>query len=671
MALVEVKDLRVDIPLPGGVLHPVRGVDFTLERGETLGIVGESGSGKSLTALALMGLAPARAQVRAGALRLGDRDLLGMGPHEMARSVRGSRMAMIFQEPMTSLNPVYTIGRQLTETMLLHRPVSALEATERAIRLLERVGITGAAGRLGQYPHQLSGGQRQRVMIAMALMNGPELLIADEPTTALDVTVQAQILRLLAELQRELGMALILITHNLGVVSRVADRVAVMYAGEFVETGGTAALFGAPLHPYTRGLLASIPRSGQVEPGARLGAIPGIVPSLLGRLQGCAFAARCEHARAACRVSAPPLRRAGPERAWRCVMEEDETAAVAHGAAAGAPPRRGGASAAAPLLSATDIHCHFSVKRGLFARPRRLQAVNGVTLEIARGETVAVVGESGCGKTTLARILLGLVVPQRGEVLLDGVPLAGADARAVARRMQPIFQDPYSSLNPRRTLGEIIRRPLDVHGIGTPEERRRKVDRMMALVGLHARLRHNYPNQLSGGQRQRAAIARAIIMEPELVICDEPTSALDVSVQSQILNLLLDLRDELNLTYLLITHDLAVVQHMATRVAVMYLGEIVESAGAREVFAAPRHPYTQALLASVPTVTPGAGIPDNRMGQSYPDPLELPAGCRFHPRCPRAMPVCSVAAPAGSVRGGACVRCHLYPVCPEPQPRAA
>jgi peptide/nickel transport system ATP-binding protein len=386
------------------------------------------------------------------------------------------------------------------------------------------------------------------------------------------------------------------------------------------------------------------------------------VPSLIGEIRGCAFAARCEHAREACRTAAPPRREAGAGLAYRCVMTQDEAAAAVSGVVGG--PRSGAAgrraSESAPLLSATGVHCRFSVRRGLFGKKRQLNAVNGVSLAISRGETVAVVGESGCGKTTLARILLGLIEPQEGEVLFDGAPLAGSEPRTVARRMQPIFQDPYSSLNPRRTLSEIIRRPLDVHGIGTPEERRRKVERMMSLVGLHGRLTHSYPSQLSGGQRQRAAIARAIIMEPQLVICDEPTSALDVSVQSQILNLLLDLRDELSLTYLLITHDLAVVQHMATRVAVMYLGEIVESGSAREVFAAPRHPYTQALLASAPTVTPGAGIPDNRVGQSYPDPLHLPSGCRFHPRCPRAMPVCASAAPAVAEQRGTRVSCHLY-----------
>jgi peptide/nickel transport system ATP-binding protein len=566
---------------------------------------------------------------------------------------------------MTSLNPVYTVGRQLTETMLLHRACSAAEATERAVRLLERVGITGAAGRLGQYPHQLSGGQRQRVMIAMALMNDPELLIADEPTTALDVTIQAQILRLLAELQQEFGMAMILITHNLGVVSRVAHKVAVMYAGEFVETGTAAALFRDPHHPYTRGLLASIPKAGVNEPGSRLGSIPGIVPSLVGVVRGCAFAARCDHARDACRGEQPPLRHAGEGHVYCCVMTPPE-------AREAVPARIDRTHAAAaqrarePLLAARDLHCRFQVKRGLFSKPQPLHAVNGVDLEIERGEIVAVVGESGCGKSTLARALLGLIAPNEGQVHFDGAPLRSLAARGVARRMQPIFQDPYSSLNPRRTLGEIIRRPLDVHGVGSRAERRRKVETMMALVGLPPRLVHNYPNQLSGGQRQRAAIARAIIMEPEVVICDEPTSALDVSVQSQILNLLLDLRDELGLTYLLITHDLAVVEHMATRVAVMYLGEIVETGPAVDVFAAPKHPYTQSLLASALTVTPGAGVPDNRIGLAFPNPLEMPAGCKFHPRCPAALPVCASApAPIVGAAGGF-VRCHLHAEAPRP-----
>jgi len=656
--LLTVADLRVDIPLARGVLHPVRGVSFELARGETLGIVGESGCGKSLTALALMGLLPPAARVSAAALALGGTDLLTLSQARYAREVRGSRMAMIFQEPMTSLNPVYTIGRQLTEAMRLHRACTRAEATERAAHLLERVGISGARRRLNQYPHQLSGGQRQRVMIAMALMNEPELLIADEPTTALDVTIQAEILRLLAQLREELGMALVLITHNLGIVSRIADRVAVMYAGEVVESGPTTELFADPLHPYTRGLLASVPQPGATAPGSRLGSIRGIVPSLIGEIGGCAFRARCDHARDAC-VETPPNRAPTAGRAYRCVMEPAEARAAMPAAGEGGV-ETGRTPEAVTLLAAHDLACHFSVKPGLFAKPQRLSAVNGVSLELKRGEVLALVGESGCGKTTLARMLLGLLPPDEGRVTLDGADVSTLDHRAVARKVQPIFQDPYSSLNPRHTIGEIIRRPLDVHALGEPRERGERVEEMMARVGLPRRLTHSYPNQLSGGQRQRAAIARAIIMRPEIVVCDEPTSALDVSVQSQILNLLKDLRDSLELSYLLITHDLAVVEHMADRVAVMYLGEIVETGGASEIFRAPRHPYTQALLASALTVTPAAGIPDNRMGGTFPNPLEPPSGCKFHPRCPAAMAVCSSRAPAVTGTHDAFVRCHLY-----------
>jgi peptide/nickel transport system ATP-binding protein len=668
--LLTVEDLRVELPLSHGVLHPVRGVSFELQRGQTLGIVGESGCGKSLTALALMGLLPGAARITAAKLQLEGRDLLAMSQAELARTVRGSRVAMIFQEPMTSLNPVYTIGRQLTEAMTLHRQCTHAEALSRAIELLERVGISGAARRMGQYPHQISGGQRQRVMIAMALMNEPEVLIADEPTTALDVTIQAQILRLLAELKEELGMGLVLITHNLGIVSRVADRVAVMYAGEFVETGRTADLFSDPMHPYTRGLLAAIPKAGTSRASARLGSIRGIVPSLVGHIRGCAFAARCDYARAGC-VEAPPVRTGGPERTYRCVMDVAEARAVR--AVAAASPTSGARTfpeRSVPLIAAQDIVCHFTVKRGLLGKAQRLSAVNGVTLEVRHGEVLALVGESGCGKTTLARVLLGLLPSQSGQVKYSGAPIEALGLRALARKVQPIFQDPYSSLNPRRTVGEIIRRPLDVHDVGSRDQRAGRVRDMMALVGLSERLLHSYPNQISGGQRQRAAIARAIVMHPEVVICDEPTSALDVSVQSQILNLLTDLLDELDLAYLLITHDLAVVRHMATRVAVMYLGEIVETGAASAVFESPRHPYTQALLASALTVTPGAGVPDNRMGASFPNALEMPSGCKFHPRCPAAMPICSSSSPPVTGTEEAFVRCHLYPVA-GPAPYAA
>jgi peptide/nickel transport system ATP-binding protein len=661
---LEVRDLRVDIPTATGDLHAVRGIDFALEKGETLGIVGESGSGKSLTALSLMGLLPPAASRSAAALSLAGEDLLAFSEQDMARRIRGNRAAMIFQEPMTSLNPVYSIGRQLTEVMMLHRGVSRAVATERAMYLLERVGIPAPESRLGQYPHQLSGGQRQRVMIAMALMNEPDLLIADEPTTALDVTIQAEILRLLAELQRELGMSMILITHDLGIVSRVADDVAVMYAGEIVETGRTDALFRDPRHPYTQGLLRCIPEPGRAMPGMRLGSIPGMVPSLVGDLKGCAFAGRCDHAEPRCSAAPVPDVTLGPGRAYRCIRGADAApmsgASLAPVAAADAHRKRGDET----ILAVEDIHCRFQVRRGLFGRRRQLHAVNGVSLEIARGETLGLVGESGCGKSTLARILLGIQPADSGRVLLDGQPIAGFGQKQVARRVQPIFQDPYSSLNPRRTIGEIIRRPLDIHNVGDPDGRVRAVQDMMERVGLAARMYHRYPNQISGGQRQRVAIARAIVMRPDIVICDEPTSALDVSVQSQILNLLMDLRDDLGLTYLLITHDLGVVEHMADRVAVMYLGQIVELGATERLFAAPRHPYTRALLDSVPTLAPGAGIADTGMGHNFPNLLDIPTGCAFHPRCPSVLPRCrQEASPLRPVDEGV-ARCHLFDLAP-------
>ncbi len=593
--LLEVRNLSVTLPVGESKLHAVRNVTFTLERGEALGVVGESGSGKSMTSLAMMNLLPRQAIREADVLRLGENDLLAMNKQDFSRSLAGKRMAMIFQEPMTSLNPVYTIGQQIMEMTVPNAAKSAKDIRDRAVYLLERIGIPDAGGRLKQYPHELSGGLRQRVMIAMMLMNEPDLLIADEPTTALDVTVQASILKLLMELRKELGMALILVSHDLGVVSQSMDKIAVMYAGELVETGPVAEVLGAPQHPYTQGLLASIPAAR--DGGARLPSIPGTVPALFSLPEGCVFAPRCIHVQQQCRVIRPPVQSAHNDHLYRCVMTPDS-----HRLSLANPPSAHAAAAKSSpgtLLSARHVDCTFTIRAGLLAKPRMLTAVDNVSLDIAEGEIVALVGESGSGKSTLARILLGLQAPDRGEVLIAGTPVQSVPPFERAKLVQPVFQDPYSSLNPRKTIGQSIGRPLELHGQDNAAERTKLVEQTMELVGLPKRLFNNYPSQLSGGQRQRVAIARAIILKPKLLICDEPTSALDVSVQAQILNLLLDLRDELGLSYLLITHDLAVVDCVATRIAVMHRGRIVELGSKDDVLTAPRDPYTRTLLGSV------------------------------------------------------------------------
>lgn len=596
--LLEVGNLSITLPLACGGLHVVRNVCFSLKRGEALGVVGESGSGKSMTSLALMNLLPKKAIRTASLLRFAEYDLLGMPERDFARSIAGKRMAMIFQEPMTSLNPVYTTGRQLIEMMTANGTAGVKEARERAVYLLDRIGVSRPQNRLAQYPHELSGGLRQRVMIAMMLMNTPDLLIADEPTTALDVTVQASILRLLADLRHELGMALILVSHDLGVVSRSVDRIAVMYAGEIVETGPVGDVLGTPQHPYTRGLVASIP-SGK-RSSERLFSIPGIVPSPFALPPGCTFAARCRHALAECHAAPPSMQSAGANHRYRCVMAPNYGETIV--ATLSRTGRLADDSRPDALLSARGVSCAFTVRSGAFAKRESLMAVDDVSIDIAQGEVVALVGESGSGKSTLARILLGLQDYDKGEVRIAGAPIQSVTPFKRAKLIQPVFQDPYSSLNPRKTIGQAIARPLKLHRVGTAKERAKQVERVMDLVGLPKRLLNNYPAQLSGGQRQRVAIARAIILQPKILICDEPTSALDVSVQAQVLNLLLDLRDELGLSYLLITHDLAVVNCVATRIAVMYRGRIIEQGEKKTVLSTPRHPYTRTLLESVLTV---------------------------------------------------------------------
>ncbi|TGN40714.1 ABC transporter ATP-binding protein [Marinobacter confluentis] len=658
-SILDIQNLSVDIPTDSSTLHAVRGISLELNRGETLGIVGESGSGKSMTALALMNLLPPAAKRSAGCISFEGSDLTHATEQELASKIRGQRIGMIFQEPMTSLNPVYSIGRQLKETMTLHRKVSESEAEKRAIYLLEKVGLPDPASRLKQYPHELSGGQRQRVMIAMALMNEPELLIADEPTTALDVTIQAQILHLLRELQQEFGMSMILITHDLGVVSRAADHIAVMYAGDIVETGRTAEVLEDPRHPYTQGLLECVPGYRGTSQ-QRLGAIPGIVPAMTGTISGCAFASRCPRAADICKTDTPPTKALQQGRYFVChepnIQTPENTANTAR-EAANQTPEDSALKKGEPILTVDGVSCTFMVRRGLFGKRKPLQAMDNVSLTLNKGEVLALVGESGCGKSTLTRTIMGLQKPDSGSVTLNGRRIENLPPMERARMIQPIFQDPYSSLNPRKTIGEIITKPLAVHRIGSRQEQHAQARRIMELVGLPTRVFNSYPDQLSGGQRQRAAIGRALIMNPEVVICDEPTSALDVSVQAQILNLLLDLRDEMDLTYLFVTHNLSVVQHMADRVAVMYLGEIVECGDRDQVMTDPKHPYTHALMDSALSISPGETVPDPGLAGDFPNPMNRPSGCPFHPRCPLADQQCREQAPGPELIDNTLVQC--------------
>ena len=588
MNALDLADLRITLPTGHGPLQAVRGIDLAIGAGEMLCLVGESGSGKSLTALAALGLLPAQADRRAERLTVVGTDLRSATEADW-RKVRGDKVTMIFQDPSTSLDPVWTVGEQMIEGFLAHRPAATrTQALARAEAMLARTGIDRPAMRLRQYPHELSGGQRQRVMIASALMTEPVLLIADEPTTALDATVQAQILAILGDLKRDLGLAILFITHDLALAARHADTVAVMYAGEIVETGPRASVFAEPRHPYTRALLACRPG------GAQIGAIPGTVPGLAPPPPGCAFKERCTHALPACAQPVPTTAR-GHGGLVRC-LRAGETLPAPQPHVAPAPaavPQEGGLA-----VDIRDVVVRYAGRRGMFRPASETLALRGVSLQVPRGGVLGVVGESGSGKSTLARVLLGLRDPDGGEVALFGRPLASLPRKERARLVQPVFQDPYGSLNPRRSVEAIVRLPLDVHDIGPRSERPAVVRDMLARCGLPERLFGARPGQLSGGQRQRVAIATALVMRPALLVCDEPTSALDVSVQAQVLALLQDLRAAFGLTYVFISHDLAVVRSIADTVAVMQAGEVVEFGPAEQVFTAPRHPYTASLLES-------------------------------------------------------------------------
>jgi len=655
--MLKVDNLRLGFMAGKRALAAVDDISFTIAKGETFALLGESGCGKSATAQGIMRLLPAAGRILDGRVELDGTNLLALSEADM-RAYRGGRMAMIFQEPATSLNPVLTVGQQIGEVLERHLGLRGAAAIERMVDLLRQVGIADPERRLTEYPFQFSGGMKQRVMIAIALAGEPELLIADEPTTALDVTVQAQILDLLAKIQADRGMGMLLITHDLGVVARMAHRIGVMYAGELVEVASREEFFSRPRHPYTQALFAALPDISRR--GLRLTTIPGQVPALAAMPGGCRFADRCPHVMAVCRAQSPDWRDPGAAHTVRCHWQGEAAADVASHELAETDHEPGRA-----FLKVADLKVHFPIRKGFLQRTvGHVRAVDGVSLTIAAGRTLALVGESGCGKTTVGKALLQLIAPTAGSVRLGGgelVGLKGKRLRDARRQMQMVFQDPFASLNPRLRVGEIIAEGMGALGIeANATARTVAVAALLQQVGLPNDAAERYPHEFSGGQRQRIAVARALAVQPELLICDEPTSALDVSVQAQILNLLKTLQGELGVAFLFITHNFAVVEYLAHDVAVMYLGRIVERGRAEEVLRSPKHPYTQALLSAVPVPRLEGATAVIRLPGETPSPANPPAGCHFHPRCPQAMEICRQRYPTTTeLSGSHVVNCHL------------
>jgi oligopeptide/dipeptide ABC transporter ATP-binding protein len=742
--VLEIENLSTHIKLTSSVVQAVGNVDLRIDPGETLGVVGESGCGKSMTGLSIIGLLPPGGSIVNGSIKLDGRELVGLKQEEL-RQVRGNEVAMIFQDPLTSLDPTKTIGYQVAEPVRLHRGATRAEALDRAVEVLNLVGLPRPKERLGDYPHQLSGGLRQRVMIAMALANEPKLLIADEPTTALDVTIQAQILALLRDLKDRLGMAMLLITHDMGVIAGHADRVNVMYAGRVVETAEVRQLFSEMHHPYTQALLASIPQLDQ-DANKALHAIPGLPPDLAHPPHGCRFAARCPRASDKCRAEEPSLAgktiehrfscwhpvdgplalavigQAGPDAVSTGLASSDAEsvaeaslrpdkagytpelvadapladAAAADGDASKAEEAKeaeaivvaaglevtadgrlevtertvevavASADGVAPLLQITNLVKEFPITSGVIQRKvGSVHAVSDVSFSVPAGTTFGLVGESGCGKTTIGKVIVALEKPNSGTVTLGDLnvsSLRGAELRRKRRDLQLMFQDPQSSLDPRMRVGAIIGEPLAVQHLGSKRAQRDRVFELLSEVGLARNAVERYPHEFSGGQRQRIGLARALTLNPRLIVADEPVSALDVSIRAQVLNLMKRLQASHGLTYVVISHDLAVVKYMAERIGVMYLGKLVELGSGQDIYERAAHPYTAGLIATIPVPKPslerakkGAGI----RGE-LPSPVNPPSGCRFRTRCQFAQEICAAEEPLlRSFGPGHVAACHF------------
>jgi peptide/nickel transport system ATP-binding protein len=657
MSVLAIEGLRTFIKQRAGVVRAVDGVSFAIEPGETVGLVGESGCGKTMTGLSIMGLLPHGGFIADGSIRFGGADLATLNEPAMRR-IRGNEIGIVFQDPMTSLNPTMTIGHQIAEVVSEHRGVSKADAMARAEEVLALVGMPRPAERLEYYPHQLSGGLRQRVMIGIALACEPKLLIADEPTTALDVTIQAQILALLDDLKDRLGMAVMLITHDMGVIAGRADRVLVMYAGKIVEEAATGRLFRRTRHPYTAALLASIPRLDQPVT-QRLYAIPGLPPDLAHPPAGCRFAPRCRFATDECTGSEPALGGPDPAHPYACFHPIGLDSALAPAEAAEGHGQPDGVGAPGDLLVLDHIVKEFPVTRGALLRRAvgTVKAVSDVTLTIRRGETLGLVGESGCGKTTIGRMIVALERPTSGRVVFEGQDLgslSGARLRQVRKDLQIMFQDPYASLDPRMRVGSILREPLQIQGLGSAAEQRARISDLLREVGLSPRATELYPHEFSGGQRQRIGLARALALSPKLIVADEPVSALDVSIRSQILNLMRRLQAGHGLTYVVISHDLSVIRYLADQVGVMYLGKLVEVGSSTDVYLRPAHPYTLGLLNTIPV--PDPEVERAKQGVAVagelPSAIDPPSGCRFRTRCPLAQDICAAEEPPLRSFGG-------------------